>query len=83
MNARELRRLRGRVFGRKRRSDAGRRRTRIVIGGYTPPPEPAYRRVTFAEAETFARLRRRGRSLRAIGRLCRRSHHTVSRWLNP
>lgn len=27
------------------------------------------------------RHRRRGRSLRAIGRICKRAHHTIARWM--
>ena len=82
MNAREVNKLRVLLLGRKRRRDAGVPRTaQGWVRKLNPPPEPAYRRVSYREAELFARLRAKGRSLRWIGRRHGRSHHTVARWL--
>ena len=71
-----------RLFGRKRRRDAGVPRTASGWARMTnPAPEPAYRRVSYREARLFARLQAKGRSLRWIGRRHGRSHHTVTRWI--
>ncbi len=69
------------LFGRKRRRDAGVPRTPQGWARKLHPPEPSYRRVTVPERLKFAKLRRKGRSLRWIGRRYRRTHHTVGRWL--
>jgi len=81
LTARQRKRLIVQLFGRKRRCDAGVPRTASGWLQLQIPPVPAYRRVTWAEVRRFERLRARGRSLRSIGRVCGRSHHTVARWL--
>lgn len=81
MNARELRRLTAIIRGRKKRRDAGIPRT---VQGWlrkTSPRERRYRRVTLFEMKMFWRHRKRGKSLRSIGRTFKRSHRTIARWL--
>ena len=43
--------------------------------------EPRYRRVKPIEIRLFRRHQKRGKSLPAIGRTLKRSHHTIARWL--
>lgn len=81
MNARDRKQFATFLFGRKRRRDAGVPRTPQGWARKQHPPEPTYRRVTMPERLKFAKLRRKGRSLRWIGRRYRRTHHTVARWL--
>ena len=79
MNQRELAKALTALFGNKPRRDRGVPRTPQGWQRLQNPVEPAYRRVTAKEAREFERLRRRGRSLRAIARRYGRSHHTVAR----
>ena len=81
MNQRELAKALTALFGNKLRRDRGVPRTPQGWQRLQNPLEPAYRRVTLKEAQGFERLRRRGRSLRAIARRYGRSHHPVARSL--
>jgi len=78
MNQRELSKTLTAILGRKQRRDRGIPRSPTSRLLRTP----SYRRVTPEEVRAYARLRRKGRSLRQIGRRYGRSHITVARWLD-